>query len=70
MSNFATYSGEEFFGLTLPKREFLVDGFIREKDTVMLVGDEKAGKSLLAFQLICSLTSGHPFLTVKTGLRR
>ena len=62
MSNFGSYTGDEFFALDLPKREWLVEGFAREKDTVMLVGDEKAGKSLIIFQLICSLTSGHPFL--------
>jgi len=62
MSNFGSYTGDQFFDLKLPKRKWLVENFIKEKDTVMLVGDEKAGKSLIIFQLICSLTSGHPFL--------
>lgn len=62
MSDFGVYTGEQFFNLSLKPRPFIVDGIIREKDSFLLVGDEKAGKSLLAFQLICSLTSGHPFL--------
>ena len=57
MSNFGVYLGKQFFGLKLKKRKFLVENVIREKDSVILVGNEKSGKSLLTFQLICSLTS-------------
>lgn len=45
-----------------PMRPWLISGIIRELDTVLLVGTEKAGKSLITQQMICSLTSGHPFL--------
>lgn len=62
MSNFGFYTGKEFFNLKLEKRMFLVDNILREKDSVIFIGGEKSGKSLLMFQLICSLTSGHPFL--------
>lgn len=62
LSDFGSYSGEEFFGLKFNDREYLIDKIMREKDTVMLVGDPKAGKSILIKQLICSLTTGHPFL--------
>jgi len=62
MGNFGVYTGEEFFALKLKKRDWLVEGILKEKDSVILVGDEKAGKSLFVFQLICSLTSTHPFL--------
>ena len=62
MSNFGSYSGSEFLDLKLKKREFLVNKLIREKDSIILVGSEKSGKSLLIKQLICSLTSQHPFL--------
>ena len=61
-SDFGIYSGEELLTLKLDTREFLVENLIREKDTVILVGNEKRGKSLLIYQLICSLTSQHPFL--------
>ena len=62
MSDFGAYSGRELFEKEFPKRAWLVEGIIKEKDSVILVGDPKAGKSLLAFQLICSMTSQHPFL--------
>jgi len=61
-SAFGLYSGEKFFKLNLPKRAWLVDGLIRERDSVIFVGDEKAGKSLFLSQMICSLTSQHPFI--------
>lgn len=62
MSDFGIYTGEQFFGLEIKPRQFIVEGILKEKDSFLIVGDEKAGKSLLTFQLICSLTSGHPFL--------
>jgi len=60
--NFGLYRGDKLMALNLPKREFLMDNFIREKDSIIFVGDEKSGKSICIFQMICSLTSGHPFL--------
>ena len=62
MSDFRSYSGEEFYSLVFPDRPFLVDGILKEKDSLLLVGSPKSGKSILIFQLICSLTSQHPFL--------
>jgi len=62
MTQFRSYSGEEFFSAQFPKRQFLIDDIIREKDSVIVLGDAKTGKSVLIFQLLCSLTSQHPFL--------
>ena len=62
MSNFKDYSGKELLELKLKKREWLVESLIKERDSVILVGDAKAGKSLLKQQLCCALTSQHPFL--------
>ena len=62
MSNFGDYTGKELLELNLTKRDWLVEKLIREKDSIILVGDAKAGKSLLKQQLCCSLTSQHPFL--------
>ena len=62
MSDFGSYTGEQFFALQFPPRCFLVDKFIKEKDSVIFVGEEKSGKSILLFQLITALTSKHPFL--------
>ena len=64
MSEFGSYTGEQFFGLYFPPRSFLIDKFIKEKDSVIVVGEEKSGKSILIFQLITALTSQHPFLDV------
>lgn len=62
MSEFRSYSGQEFFSTRFPPRKFLVENILKEKDSVIVVGGPKTGKSILLFQLICSLTSQHPFL--------
>lgn len=62
MSEFRSYSGEEFFSANFPPRVFIIDDLLHERDSVFIVGGEKSGKSILAFQFICSLTSQHPFL--------
>ena len=62
MSNFGIYSGKEFLEKNLKKREWLIENIMRESDSVILVGNEKSGKSLLIQQLICSLTTQHPFI--------
>lgn len=46
--------------LNLPPRNWLIENIIREHDSVILVGNEKSGKSLFIFQLMCSFTTGHP----------
>jgi hypothetical protein len=53
-----TYSGEDFFKAEFLKREFLIDKIMRERDSMLIVGGEKAGKSILTQQLVFSLTSG------------
>lgn len=40
----------------------IVEGVLWEGDVVMLLGSEKAGKSILGLQLAFCLTSGQPFL--------
>ena len=35
---------------------------MREQDSCVFVGNEKSGKSLFIFQLVCSLTTQHPFI--------
>lgn len=59
---FGSFSGEEFLAMECKKREWLVENILREKDSVIIVGNEKSGKSVYAFQLICSLTSQHDFI--------
>ncbi len=62
MSNFGNYIGSDFLTKEFPKREWLIENICRKNDSVILVGNEKSGKSLFVFQLLCSLTSCHPFL--------
>jgi hypothetical protein len=62
MAKFCSLNGKEFLELKIEPRKWLVEGIIKEKDSVILVGNEKSGKSLFIFQLICSLTSGQPFI--------
>ena len=62
MDNFGIYSGNELLEHKFKKREFLIENLVREKDSIILVGDAKVAKSLLALQLTCSATSGTPFL--------
>lgn len=62
-SKFGVYTGTELFQLELPRRKWIIKNILRERDSVVLVGGEKSGKSILVQQLMCSLTSGeHSFL--------
>ncbi len=61
-SKFRSYSGTELLEAKFTKRKWLIEHIIRERDTVLFVGEEKAGKSLFIQQMICSLTTKHPFL--------
>lgn len=60
MANFGSYSGKEIFDLEFKKKDWLVEGIVREKQSVLFAGSEKSGKSVWIKQLICSLTSQHP----------
>lgn len=60
MSEFGFYSGVDFISKEFPKKDWLIEGFIRERDAIILVGTPKVGKSVLTLQIICSLTTQHP----------
>ena len=63
MSNFGTYLGNEFLTKELPKREWMIENLLKERDALLWVGQEKSGKTVLNFQAaLCCLTTGHPFL--------
>jgi len=55
-------SGHELLALPAQNNDFLIDGILWEKEVVVLMGDAKCGKSILAQQMAFSLTSGTPFL--------
>ncbi len=63
MSYFGSYSASEILKKEFKTRKFLIENIIRENDSVLLIGGEKSGKSILAKQLVASLSAGHqPFL--------
>lgn len=62
MSDFGFYTAKEMFEKQFESREPLVEQILYEKDSVLFAGKAKTGKSILLFQLICSLTNGEPFL--------
>ena len=57
---------ELFTGDNLLQRETdvlaIVDGYLWERDVVMLLGSEKSGKSILALQMAMNISMGTPFL--------
>lgn len=65
-THFKAYQGRDFLTAEFPKRDWLIEKLIREGDSVILVGNEKSGKSLFIFQAICSLTTCHPFIDIYT----
>lgn len=60
-NKFRAWSGTELMSAKFKKRDWLVENILRERDTMLFVGDEKAGKSLVIQQLVCCLTSQHAF---------
>jgi len=63
MSNFGIYSGQELLTKQLPKRNWLIEGLLKEKDALLWVGQEKSGKTLFSMQaFLCCLTTGHPLI--------
>jgi len=56
------YLGETFLDLEIKGSEPLIEEILFERDNSILLGREKAGKSIMALQMMCHLTSGEPFL--------
>lgn len=57
---------EVFTGESLLQRDTevlpLIEGYLWERDVIMLFGNEKAGKSILAMQMACNVSAGGRFL--------
>lgn len=57
---------EVFTGDDLLRRETavlpIIEGYLWERDVVMLFGNEKSGKSIIALQMACAISSGMNFL--------
>lgn len=59
---FRIYEGEGLLKLSAHKAKPIVQDILYENDKVLLVAKEKVGKSILALQLACSISSATPFL--------
>lgn len=42
--------------------QYLVEGFLWERDHIVILAKEKVGKSILSMQMACAMSSGKPFL--------
>jgi len=62
VSDFDLYTGSQLLGMKSEEDKFLIEHILWEKDVVFLIGDAKAGKSILAMQMACALTCGEAFL--------
>jgi len=56
--------GQDIVTLTEDKSEPVIDGMLYADDYIMVVAEEKMGKTILSQQIACNLTSGTPFLGV------
>lgn len=61
MSGIVVSYGDAIFKSDLPATP-IIQGVLWEHDVVMLLGNEKAGKSILALQMAFNITTGRPFL--------
>lgn len=59
---FSIYRGQDFKKFQFKPKEFLIDSLIHRGNDCLLIGSPKSGKSLFIKQMICSMTSAHPFL--------
>jgi hypothetical protein len=60
VSDEGIYSVEELLLREIRPCAPIIEGFIWEKDNVLIVGHEKAGKSILAMQIAFAISSGQP----------
>lgn len=63
MSEFGTFTGHEIIEEFEPPKP-LIDKLLDYGDRALIAAKRKQGKTVLVFQLICSLTSGKPFLGI------
>lgn len=59
---YSIIEGEDILKLSESKSQPLIEGVLYENDYILWVAEEKTGKTIIAQQLACALTSGTPFL--------
>lgn len=60
-SEYGVFWGEGLFA-EIPRKEALIEHILYEKDAIYISAQPGVGKSVLALQMVASLTSGQPFL--------
>ena len=56
------YPGTDFLDIEFKGSNPLISSLLFEKDSIIILGREKSGKSILSLQLMCHLTTQEPFL--------
>lgn len=54
--------GNDLINLPFETNDYLIENLLWKNDTVFILAQEKAGKSIFSFQMALSLTCGEPFL--------
>lgn len=60
-SEYGLFTGANLF-TSAPAKEAIIENFLYERDVICISSKAGVGKSILAQQLMCALTSGTPFL--------
>ena len=60
--NYRVYEKENLLVVSEERLNPIVQDFLYEKDYILLIAREKTGKSILAMQLACAISSGENFL--------
>lgn len=63
ITEFRIYTGVELINTPTEEEKYLIANVLWERDHIFLLGKEKTGKSILALQMACCLTSAYPFLS-------
>lgn len=61
---YSIVEGDELFNIPEDSKRYLIDGVLGERDHIVIVAEPKMGKTILAQQMACSLTSGEDFLGI------
>ncbi len=56
--------GDELFRIPKDSKRYLIEGILGERDYITIVAEPKMGKTILAQQMACSISSGKDFLDV------
>lgn len=60
--DFGPYTGEDLFKLEFEEKQWLIESMAYCGDSILFLGAEKSGKSIMMKQMIAALTSGSDFL--------